>query len=84
MVAAQSRCLEPKPVANVVETDGMRKLGKKHGSQVAQDAEGASLCVHPSLTGGLIEDASRYEVEKLLENDNVGAGWFLVHTPTEW
>jgi hypothetical protein len=82
--AAQSRCLEPKPVANVVETDGMRKLGKKHGSQVAQDAEGARLCVHPSLTGGLIEDASRYEVEKLLENDNVGAGWFLVHTPTEW
>jgi hypothetical protein len=32
----------------------------------------------------LIEDASRYEVEKLLENDNVGAGWFLVHTPTVW
>ena len=62
----------------------MRKLGKKHGSQVAQDAEGARLCVHPSFTCGLIEDASRYEVEKLLENDNVGAGWFLVHTPTEW
>jgi hypothetical protein len=32
----------------------------------------------------LIEDASRYGVEKLLENDNVGAGWFLVHNPTEW
>jgi hypothetical protein len=38
---------------------------------------------HHSFTGGLIEDASRYEVEKLLENDNVGAGWFLVHTPTD-
>jgi hypothetical protein len=32
----------------------------------------------------LIEDASRYEVGKVLENDNVGEGWFLVHTPTEW
>ena len=42
MEAAQSRCLEPKPVANVVETDGMGKLGKKHGSQVAQDAEGSA------------------------------------------
>ncbi len=67
----QSCCLEPKPVANVVETDGMGKLGKKHGSQVAQDAEGARLCIHPSFTCGLIEDASRYEVEKLLENDHV-------------
>jgi len=81
---AQSRCFEPKPVANVVETDGMRKLGKEHGSQVAQNAKGASLCVHPCFTGCLIEEASRYGVEKLLENDNVGAGWFLVHNPTEW
>jgi hypothetical protein len=44
----------------------MRKLGKEHGGQVAQKAEGASLYVHPSFTGGLIEDASRYEVEELL------------------
>ena len=81
---AQSRCFEPKPVANVVETDGMRKLGKEHGSQVAQNAKDASLRGHPCFTGCLIEDASRYGVEKLLENDNVGAGWFLVHNPTEW
>jgi hypothetical protein len=54
----------------------MRKLGKKHASEEAQNAEGTSLCVHPGFTGGLIEGASRYEVEKLLENDNLGAGWF--------
>ena len=64
--SAQGRCFESEPVANVVETDGMRKLGKKHGSQVAQNAESASLCVHPSFTGGLIDDASRNEIEKLL------------------
>ena len=62
----------------------MRKLGKEHGSQVAQDAKGASLCVHPGFTGWLIEKASRYESEKLLENDPIGTGWFVVHTPTEW
>jgi hypothetical protein len=32
----------------------------------------------------LIEQASGNEVEKLLENDHVRAGLFLVHTPTEW
>jgi hypothetical protein len=32
----------------------------------------------------LIEQASGNEVEKLLENDHVKAGLFLVHTPTEW
>ena len=82
--AAQSSCFEPKPVAKVVETDRVRKLGKEHGSQVAQNAEGASHCVHPGFTGCLIEKASRYEVEKLLGKDPVGTGWFVVHTPTEW
>jgi hypothetical protein len=32
----------------------------------------------------LIEKASGNEVERLLENAHVGAGSFLVHTPTEW
>ena len=61
----------------------MRKLIKKHESQVRQNAENASLCVHPSFMGSLIEVASRYEVEKLLQNDNVIPGGFSVHTPTE-
>ena len=46
---AQSRCFEPKPIENVVETDGMRKLSKEHGFQVAQNTEFASLCVPPFL-----------------------------------
>ena len=83
MEAPHSRGFEPKPVANVVETDGMRKLGKKHGSQVAQNAESGNLGVYPRFMGSLIDDASRCEVEKVLKNNNVGAGWFLVHTPTE-
>jgi hypothetical protein len=59
-------------------------LGKQHGSQMAQNAESASLCIQPSFTGCSSEDASRHEVEKLIENDNIKAGWFLVHTPTDW
>lgn len=81
---AQRGSFESKPVANVVETDGMRKLRKEHGRQVAQNAESAGLFLHPSFTSGLIEDTSWYEVEKLLENNNVGTGWGLVHTPTVW
>ena len=60
----------------------MRKLSKRHGSQVAQNAEGASLCA-PSFTGDYIGAASRYEVEKLLENNNLGKRWFLVYAPTD-
>ncbi len=82
--AAQSRCFGSKPVANVVETDRMGKLGKKHRSHVAQNAEGTSFCVYAGFPGCLIEQASGNEVEKLLENDHVKAGLFLVHTPTEW
>ena len=62
----------------------MRELGKEHRGQVAQNAEGARLRVYRCFTGALIEEASRNEVEKLFKNDNVGAGCFLVHTPTEW
>ena len=40
--------------------------------------------VPPSFTGGYIGAASRYEVEKLLENNNLGKRWFLVYAPTEW
>jgi hypothetical protein len=57
-----------------------RQLGKVHGSQVSQNAEGASLCFLASFTGGLIENASRNEVEKLLENDNIArSGFWFMH-----
>jgi hypothetical protein len=49
----------------------MGKLGEKHGSHVAQDAEGTRFCVHSGFPGCLIEKASGNEVEKLLENDHV-------------
>jgi hypothetical protein len=52
--AAQSRCFESKPVANVVETDRMGKLGKKHRSHVAQNAEGTSFCVFAGFPGCFI------------------------------
>ena len=81
MKPALSCRLEAKPVTDVVEADGMRELGKEHGRQMAENAESAGFCLHPSFLGYLVENAPRYKVEKLLEDDNVRAGWFLVHTP---
>jgi hypothetical protein len=68
---------------NVVKTSGLRKLDKERGSQVAPNYNGASLCIHPTFTDSVIQEASRYEVGKLLESDNIGAGRFFVHTPAE-
>ena len=62
----------------------MGKLGKQHRSHVDQDAEGTSFRIRAGFPGCLIEKASGNEVEKLLENDHVRAGGFLVHTPAEW
>jgi hypothetical protein len=59
-------------------------LGKEHGSQMAQNAEGASSGIHPSLTDILIQEAARNGVEKLRENDTVRTGRFLFHTSAEW
>ena len=52
----------------------MRELGKEHGRQMAENAESAGFCLHPSFLGYLVENASRYKVEKLLEDDNISAG----------
>ena len=54
----------------------MRELGKEHGRQMAENAESAGFCLLPGFLGCLIENASRYKVEKLLEEDNNRAGWF--------
>jgi len=54
---------------------------KSERGEMAENAEGAGFCLHPSFLGSLVENASRYKVEKLLEDDNVREGWFLVHTP---
>jgi len=62
----------------------MQKRGKEHGRQMTESAENASFCLHPSFLGTLIENASRYKVEKLLEADSLSAGSLLVPTPTEW
>ena len=59
-------------------------LGKEHGSQMAQNAEGASSGIHPSLTDILIQEAARNGVEKLRETDIVRASRFLFHTSAEW
>ena len=62
----------------------MRKWGKEHGRQMAESAENAGFCLHPSFLGTLIENGSRYKVEKLLEADSLSSGWLLVPTPAEW
>ncbi len=51
---------------------------------MAQNAEGNSFEVHAGFPFCLIEKPWGNEVEKLLENDYVGEGWILVHTPAEW
>ena len=62
----------------------MQKRGKEHGRQMTENAENAGFCLQPSFLGYLIENASRYKVEKLLQADNIRAGGFFVHTPTQW
>ena len=42
---------QPQPVADIVEADGMGELGKEHGSQMAENIEGASLGLHARFHG---------------------------------
>jgi len=68
-------------VANIVEPNGVRKLGEEHRQEMAQDAEGAGLGFHACLEGVPVDHSTRNEVENQLENDHIGPGWcYFVHT----
>ena len=64
----------------------MGELSEEHGREVAQYGEGSGLVLHPRFTGMPVDHSARNEVENLLENAYIAAGWCLVvhNTPTEW
>ena len=60
---------DAQPVADVVETDGMGKLGEKHRGQMAAHAKGPRLGIHSGFPGDSSHHPARNELEKLVEND---------------
>jgi len=78
--------LEPKPITDIIESHRVGELGEKHRGEVALDAEGACFALNAGLAGMPADQMARNEVENLVEDDYVGAGWRgFVHThPTEW
>ena len=85
-MAEQDTGFHAQPVADIIETYRPGQLGEEHGRQMAHDAEGPRLGVYAGLPGDPVDHPPRNELEKLVEDDIVGAGWclFLFHTPTEW
>jgi hypothetical protein len=53
---------------------------------MTQHAERAGLGFHTCLKGVAVDHSARNEVENLLEDDNIAAGWwcFFHKHPTEW
>ena len=60
--SAQSCRFEPKPVADAIGADGIRKLGEEHGRQMAENAESVVFFFNPNFLGYLVANASRYKV----------------------
>jgi len=79
----QHRCLEPQPVAHVIEADGVRKLGEEHRGQMARHAEGSRFGIHAGFSGMATNQVQRNEVENLLKDDYVAAGWCLFFHPCQ-
>lgn len=80
--AGERRGFQAQPIAEIVEADGVGELGEEHRGEVAGDAEAAGLRIDTRLAGVAADEMARNEVEHLLEDDHIGAGWCLfVHTP---
>jgi hypothetical protein len=54
------------------------ELGEEHRREVAQDAEGPGLVRHADFPGVAVDHSERNEVECLLEDDYIAAGWCCV------
>lgn len=79
--AGERRAFEPQPVADVIEADGVGELREEHRREMAGDAEGAGLGIDSRLAGVAADQMARNEIEHLLEDDHIRAGWcLLVHT----
>jgi hypothetical protein len=75
--ARQHARLEPLPVTNVVETDGVGEQGEEHRGKMTQHREGAGLGYHACGKGVAVDHSARNEVENLLEDDHIGP-WLVL------
>ena len=57
--------LEPQPVADIIETEGVRQLDKHKRSKMAPDRVAYGLGIHPMLPGGGFDGPLRNILEKL-------------------
>jgi len=62
-----------------------RALREEHGGHAAYDAEGSSLAPDAGLGREAVEGSARNQVEHLVEDDDVAAGWSVgcFHRPAE-
>ncbi len=68
-------CLEPQPVADIIEAQRMGKLGEKHRAQVAEHGIGPGFDIDASLSGCPVDDVTRNELEHLPKNIDVVTCW---------
>ncbi len=67
--------LEPQPVADIVEAQRMGELCEDHRAEMAEHAVGPGFDIDTSFLGGLVNDATRNELEHLPENIEVVTCW---------
>jgi len=53
----------------------MGELGEEHRREVAQNAGGSGSGIHACLGGVAIDQSERNQVENLLDDDHIDAGW---------
>ena len=53
----------------------MGELSEEHRRKMAHHAEGSGFGFHARRNGEAVDHSARNEVEHLLEDDHIGAGW---------
>ena len=67
--------MEPQTVTDIVETDGVNKLGVEQRYDVTPVAEGAGEFIRAQIAGQLGDEMRRNEMAKLPEHRQFGTGW---------
>jgi len=67
--------MQPQPVADVVEPDGMGELGVDKADQMAPRAEGAGLFVHAGLLRQLRHQIRWNQIANLPQYGKLTAAW---------
>ena len=71
----QQPAVQPQPVADVVETDGMGELGVDQAHQMAPRAKGAHLLVHSGLPRQLRHQRRWNQIANLPQHGKLTAAW---------